>query len=588
MTSLTHRIVIVVAAAAIIGSGAFIVVKGDISNLLSKAPEARADSLDTSAFLQARGSSLIYKGTPVVLKGTNFDNIGALGAGIGTDNANDIYFYESDYAEVAKQGGNHVRLGISYSWYAKNKTLFFQKMDEQVSFARKHNIWLTFNMFTTPGNCYEGYSNICGFWNNPPEHTQLKDFWVAMANRYRLEPAVAGYDLLNEPTPERDCSQWFPIAKTIRDAVYAVSPHQLVFIATCSDPGNDLKYNNPPRGENIVYEVHEYSPMDMSHDNFSPGSVYPGNADEWFGQCYYQKNVFAGTPYPGDPASCDIADVREHFGLNWAQQNNVPIYIGEWGSTSRLSGYIQYHKDKAELYRDWKVHHAHYTWKHETIKTGGFNQWGIYSQPMNLDDPQKLAAVQISWQGAVRPVFGGTVPTVASTATPVPTLIPATPTRTPSQPAPSRTPSPSPTRLPTATPTRPAGVSPSPTKPVTPTIRINSPTPTTIPGQSGSKSLYRAIDINGSAFVSGNVSYEAGSRAKKVSYRKWFHRDSTVVLNPPVSDAGFASMLRDFVYYAVPDSRLGTRTVVNTVPPGTRSTCTRLRWTTTLRTSIFW
>jgi uncharacterized circularly permuted ATP-grasp superfamily protein len=49
----------------------------------------------------------VKNGQKVILKGTNFDNIGALGADIGSDNVNDTYFYESDYAAVAAAGGNH-------------------------------------------------------------------------------------------------------------------------------------------------------------------------------------------------------------------------------------------------------------------------------------------------------------------------------------------------------------------------------------------------------------------------------------------------------------------------------------------------
>lgn len=374
-----------------------------------------APAHQSSAFLQAQGRDLVWNGRTVILKGSNFDNINALGANIGSNNVNDITFSDADYAEMARQGGNHVRLGLSFSWYQQNKAAFFAAMDRQVGFARKHGIFLVFNMFTTPGNCYEGYSNHCGFWGSTAEQQQLQSFWVEMATRYKSEPAVAGYDLLNEPTPPTDCKPWFRIAQTIRDAVYAVSPNQLVFVNTCSDPGNDLKYNNPPKGANIVYEVHNYAPMDMTHDMFSPGSVYPGTANEWFGSCYVDKNVMA------TGQGCPELNIREQYGMNWAAQNNVPIYVGEWGAASVLKGYVQYTRDVAELFQEWGVNHAHYTWRHQTIKTGGFYQWGIYStNPSVADDPAKLEALKIAFAGAVRPNFE------SGSVTVVPTTIPAT------------------------------------------------------------------------------------------------------------------------------------------------------------------
>lgn len=404
--------------------------------LLLPATAFSAPAHQSPSFLEASGKNLVYGNQIVILKGSNFDNINALGAGIGSNNVNDISFSDADYAEMARQGGNHVRLGLSFSWYKANKAAFFAAMDRQVGFAKKYGIFLVFNMFTTPGDCYEGYSNHCGFWGSASEQQQLQAFWVEMATRYKNEPAVAGYDLLNEPTPPSDCKAWFSIAQRIRDAVYAASPNQLVFVNTCSDPGNDLKYNNPPKGENIVYEVHNYAPMDMTHDMFSPGSVYPGTANEWFGSCYVDKNVMA------TGQGCPMMNIREQYGINWAAQNNVPIYIGEWGAASVLRGYVQYTRDVAELIRDWGVNHAHYTWRHQTIKTGGFYQWGIYSNnPSVADDPAKLEALKIAFAGAVRPDFGGvpvvTVTPIATNAIPSPTATQtsaattATATRTP-------------------------------------------------------------------------------------------------------------------------------------------------------------
>lgn len=383
---------------------------------MSNVPTAAAQT--TPLFLTAVGKDLMYGNTKVILKGTNFDNIGALGAGIGTNNINDIPFTQAHYAELANQGGNHVRFGLSFSWYQQNKTQFYAKLDQHVAWAKQYGLFMVFNMFTTPGNCYEGYSNHCGFWNSSSEKTALKNFWVEMAQRYENEPAVAGYDLLNEPTPPQGCTQWFPVAQEIYNAIRAENTNQLVFVNTCSDPGNDLKYNNPPTGPNIVYEVHNYFPMDMTHDMFSPGSVYPGTANEWFGSCYVDKNEMAGLTN-----NCGgYGNVKENYGINWANQNNVPIYIGEWGAASVLNGYVRYTQDVASLIQEWGVNHAHYTWQHQTIVTGGFYQWGIYSSnPSVPDDVNKMNAVKIAFAGAIRPNFGNNTVNTPLPTTPSPT-----------------------------------------------------------------------------------------------------------------------------------------------------------------------
>jgi hypothetical protein len=465
------------------------------AGLIPPAPASAQAGLNP-VFLQALGKDLYWNNRQVILKGTNFDNINALGAGIGTNNVNDIVFTNADYARVAQEGANHVRLGLSFSWYQNQQTAFFAKMDEQVSYARANGIFLVFNMFTTPGNCYEGYGTTCGFWTNAGEQNALRNFWVAMATRYKNEPAVAGYDMLNEPTPGSGCQTWGSIAATIVTAIRQVNQNQLIFFNTCSDPGNDLRYNNPPRGPNIVWQVHEYGPMGFSHNFTNPGASYPGTASDWFGSCYIDKNEFAGVTN-----NCNgYMNVREHWGLNYAASQNMPIYIGEWGSTSRLTGYVQYHKDKAELYRDWGVHHAHYTWRHQTIVTGGYYQWGISSTTGGVDDTAKLNAVKIAWVGAVRPNFGtGAVTTSTAIATQTPTNTPTrlptlTPTATFAPGTPTRTPTPAP---PTNTPTNTATPTNTP---------ANTATPTNTAAPVASSQFYRGINLNGGAqTVDGNA-----------------------------------------------------------------------------------
>jgi hypothetical protein len=404
---------------------------------------APATAQPVPEILRTDGARLVYNGQTVVLKGTNFDNINALGATvgprgdrIGTGRVGDVLFRQEDYARVAAEGANHVRFGLDYGWYANDRAAFFAMLDTQIGYARAADLWILPQLFSTPANCYEGYSEVCGIWTNLNEQAALAAFWRDLAGRYRNEPVIAGFGLLNEPTPPgpRYCALWFDVARRVITSVRQVDANRVLFVATCSDPTNNLQYNNPPRGPGIAWEVHDYFPMDMSHDMFSPGSVYPGVASEWFGSCYVDKREMAG-----ETRNCQgYGNLREHYGITYAAQQGVPIYIGEWGSTSRLNGYVAYQRDKAELYRDWGLSHAHYTWRHQTIRTGGEYQWGISSTTGGVDDPEKLEAVKVSWQGAVRPGFGAPPPS----ATPAPTQ-----TATP-----GASPTPVGTRVPTATP----------------------------------------------------------------------------------------------------------------------------------------
>ncbi|MBP9699738.1 cellulase family glycosylhydrolase [Candidatus Woesebacteria bacterium] len=400
----------------------------------------------SGGFLQASGKDIIYNGQKITLRGTNFDNIKSLGAGIGSGNMGNLNNTEEDYRVAKSLGINHIRYGLSFNWYKNNRTEFFQKLDQHIGYAQANGLWFILNMFTTPGNCYEGYSNICGFWDSASEQAELKAFWLDVATRYKNNPVVGGYDLLNEPFPDwrkYNCNHWFNIAEGIARSVVAIDPNHLIFVEACADASFSrvLKTASGAKLENIVYEVHDYEPMGISHPGYNAvdtSAQYPGNSSVWteLGKetLYFDKSTMAGTRYPQ-------FSLRKKYAMDWAAQNNVPHYVGEWGGQGWTKGYVQYIKDKAELYRDWGVHHAHYGWRHDVLS--GW-RWGIYnwSGPMVLGDTNKLEAMKIAWGGStsqapipnqpdvIIPV-GTTPPLSTVLPTGIPTTAPSTPTPVP-------------------------------------------------------------------------------------------------------------------------------------------------------------
>lgn len=461
---------------------------------LAAAPRGQA----APTLLEARGKDLYYGSQKVVLTGTNFDNINALYAKsyngadvIANGTPANFMVTAADYATIASHGANHVRWGFSYAHWRDHRAALYAAMDQQVAWARANGIFLVWNLFTLPngGNgsydCYEGYSGPCPFWGNASYKNAVRDMWVAIASRYATEPAVAGYDLVNEPTPGGPnwCRTWFDLARdSYIPAIRAVS-NQLIFVNTCSDPANDLQYNNPPKGPNIVWEVHDYSPMALSH-GFG-GGTYPSTVSEswWGGSCLANRAAFAGN---GTGSACWALDIREMYGISYAASQNMPIYIGEWGSTGKLTGRGQYHRDKAELYTEWGVSHAHYTWAHQTVVSGGYYQWGIVQRgSQTIEDWEKLNGVKAGWVG-FRPNFGAPAPATATPAPPTPQP-PAEVTSTPtSLPAATLTPVP-PTAAPATATSAPATATaiPATATPSATSAATATPAPTAAPAALG-------------------------------------------------------------------------------------------------------
>jgi hypothetical protein len=344
-------------------------------------------------YLSVNGNDLVYQGRVVTLRGANFDNLAALGAEVGGRSGEEIggddielmTADESDYAELARQGGNHARLGLSFSWYQDDRDTFFAKIDQQVAWAREHRLWVVLALFTTPGHCYEGWNDECtGMWTTASEQQQLRDFWVDVATHYRDELAVAGYDLLNEPLPGADAQDfltnpaspkaipyirgWFAIAQKIRDDVAAVDPNHLVFIQHGRDGGFDRP--NIFTGGNVVYETHYYD----------DGSHCDGDGSDAKSQLHRVTGSFA---------------------------RGVPAYLGEWGiDRACASPFLQ---NWAAAIEDAGISHAYYDWEHADAGGEGPDAWGIY--PPGIDtigtvaNPGILEDAGPSWAGSDQPDF---------------------------------------------------------------------------------------------------------------------------------------------------------------------------------------
>jgi hypothetical protein len=199
--------------------------------------------------------------------------------------------------------------------------------------------------------------------------------------------------LLNEPTPPgpRWSSAWFSLAQEIRDSIAHINPRAIVFISSTSD----LRFANPFRGSNIVYEVHDYVPITLTHAH-DKTLDYPGAAPDYDGKLvHWSKEAFSGNGHRR-------ANLGERLSLNWARENGVPVYIGEWGTNNAYTGYVQFVRDRAILYTTvYDAHHAFFVWR------GAAKSYGLFPirgelMPHNED---YLEAAMLSWRHARKPDF---------------------------------------------------------------------------------------------------------------------------------------------------------------------------------------
>jgi hypothetical protein len=371
------------------------------SATVENVPKPTSTSATLDEFLRVEGQALEYKGQTVYLRGTNFNNYLALK--IRTDTLNwgdgktdDINYSEADYEKLSQLGGNHVRWGISFNWYKDNRDNFFEVLDQHIVWARKYNVWLVPLLFTFPDDCYEGYTYQCPYWSDVRLQQEVLDFWVDVARHYRDEPVIAGYDILNEPTPgPTGLSTWFALAQEIRDAISQVDPHHLVFIEFDSS-GKTLPLFE---GNNIVYSTHIYSPLAITHAEGPTNLTYPGLVPDNNSLTWWDKESMAG----GNQISTNL---KTKYGIEWAEKYDLPLYVGEFGTRAWVDGSLKYLDDIFDLLNSWNLHYAHFVWRANTYE--GF---GIYPAKDSLlpwsEDREALIAEKLA--GSFKPDFSGTI-----------------------------------------------------------------------------------------------------------------------------------------------------------------------------------
>ncbi|WP_243076386.1 discoidin domain-containing protein [Microbacterium sp. SS28] len=276
----------------------------------------------------------------------------------------DTWFTESDLDEIAAMGMNLIRLPIGWSHFLNLdgswKSDPWSKIDWAVKEAAARGIYVLLDLHTVPGggcpwgSCGRIGPNPNGFWGSETYHDWVESIWTVMADRYRGNPAVAGYDLINEPLIDydedaEDVAQKSEYYDRLYDAVRAVDPDHTIFLGAFFGP-NSLAAPSVHGWTNVVYEYHPY---DMP------------NQKDWSAQNQLVTNELSGLP----------ARLSGH---------GVPILYGEYSLYYNDDVWSRFMAGLNSLDVSW----TNWTYKVRGAAGDGFAYWGFY-----YDNPSPVPVV---------------------------------------------------------------------------------------------------------------------------------------------------------------------------------------------------
>lgn len=184
------------------------------------------------------------------------------------------YVTEADIAKIAEFGFNSVRPALNARLFLTegDNAVYveegFQLLDNLVRWCRKHDLYVIIDMHGAPGgqtgaNIDDSPADEPGLFMDPRNQDRLVDLWVKIASRYRDEPTVTAYDLLNEPLPQRTGaaekykSELEPLYKRITAAIRQVDKRHMITLEG-ADWANDWSVFTTPFDDNLFYQFHYY------------------------------------------------------------------------------------------------------------------------------------------------------------------------------------------------------------------------------------------------------------------------------------------------------------------------------------------
>ncbi|WP_263351461.1 glycoside hydrolase family 5 protein [Acidicapsa acidisoli] len=178
----------------------------------------------------------------------------------------DQYITRKDIDLIAKAGFNTIRIPFHYKFFEPGNEEGFALVDRVVGWAKEDGLYVILDMHCAPGG--QTGANIDDSWGYPwlyedeASQQHAMDIWKRVAEHYRSNPTVLGYDLLNEPIPtfpnlKQYNSKLEPVYKKLVAAVRSVDQNHVVILGGAQWDTNFTVFG-PPFDKNMMYTFHKY------------------------------------------------------------------------------------------------------------------------------------------------------------------------------------------------------------------------------------------------------------------------------------------------------------------------------------------
>lgn len=257
-------------------------------------------SVANSQFVTTRGKQFLTPdGRPLLLRGINLGNwlvpegymfkfkttnsprliqtmINQL---VGEDEArrfwksyHDNYITRDDIHLIKQSGFNSVRVPFNYRLFVSNDEPAklegegYELLDRVVKWCKAEGVYVILDMHAAPGGqTGDNIDDSFGYpflFESSDSQALTASIWQKIAARFRDEPIVLGYDLLNEPIATHFDANYFnpklePLYRRVVAQVRTVDKNHIIFLGG-AQWDNNFKVFGPPFDNKLAYTFHKY------------------------------------------------------------------------------------------------------------------------------------------------------------------------------------------------------------------------------------------------------------------------------------------------------------------------------------------
>lgn len=272
-----------------------------------------------------------------------------------------------EYFDVIKEAGfDTVRLPVRFSDYVNENYVldeeFMQEIDGYINYALELGLVIVLDMHHFEEIMQEPdvyFATYCAIWEQ-------------LSTRYQEYPKELLFELLNEPNNNLTAEKWNQFVEYGVNIIRETNETRKIVVGTANyyniDSIDELEL---PQDKHLIVSFHYYEPYDFAFQ----GNIYHAGYEH-----------LSDITWSGTEEELEYLATRFQIVTDWAQNQNVDVFLGEFGVTKEAP------EESRIMWTEAVVNEAEkqgFSWAYWELASG----FGIYDAETKIMDDEMLNAL---------------------------------------------------------------------------------------------------------------------------------------------------------------------------------------------------